>query len=55
MVYPVIHKVLILISLIPTEYHTIDDVNETLNAFSEIREKLTSGVYEEISKEIVVS
>ena len=54
-VYPVIPKGLILLRLIPTASHTIDDVNETLNAFSEIREKLTSGVYEEISKEIVVS
>ena len=54
-VYPVIPKGLILLRLIPTASHTIDDVNETLNAFSEIREKLTSGVYEEISKEIVIS
>ena len=54
-VYPVIPKGLILLRLIPTASHTIDDVNETLNAFSEIREKLTSVVYEEISKEIVVS
>ena len=54
-VYPVIPKGLILLRLIPTASHTIEDVNETLNAFSEIREKLTSGVYEEISKEIVVS
>ena len=53
-VYPVIPKGLILLRLIPTASHTIDDVNETLKAFSKIREKLTSGVYEEISKEIVV-
>ena len=54
-VYPVIPKGLILLRLIPTASHTIDDVNETLNAFSKIREKLTSGVYEEISKEIIIS
>ena len=54
-VYPVIPKGLILLRLIPTASHTIDHVNETLNAFSKIREKLTSGVYEEISKEIVIS
>ena len=54
-VYPVIPKGLILLRLIPTASHTIDDVNETLNAFSKIREKLSSGVYEEISKEIVIS
>ena len=54
-VYPVIPKGLILLRLIPTASHTIDDVNETLNAFSKIREKLTSGFYEKISKEIVIS
>ena len=44
-VYPVIPKGLILLRLIPTASHTIDDVNETLNAFSKIREKLTSRAF----------
>mgnify|MGYP001949598134 FL=1 len=52
--YPVIPKGLILLRLIPTSSHTLDDVEETLSAFSDIREKLTSGVYERLSKGVVV-
>ncbi len=44
-VYPVIPKGLILLRLIPTASHTLKDINETLDAFSEIREKLNQGVY----------
>jgi glycine C-acetyltransferase len=39
-VYPVIPKGLILLRLIPTSMHTIEDVDETLQAFSVIRERL---------------
>src|SRR5690625_4876591 len=35
-VYPVIPKGLILLRLIPTDYHTMIDIEETLNAFSAI-------------------
>ena len=51
-VYPVIPKGLILLRLIPTASHTLDDVEETLTAFSAIREKLTSGVYERLSQSV---
>ena len=44
-VYPVIPKGLILLRLIPTATHTKDDINETLDAFSKIRERLKGGVY----------
>ena len=44
-VYPVIPKGLILLRLIPTATHTIEDINETLDAFSKIRERLKGGVY----------
>ena len=44
-VYPVIPKGLILLRLIPTATHTVEDIDETLNSFSEIREKLTGGYY----------
>ena len=44
-VYPVIPKGLILLRLIPTATHTKEDINETLDAFSKIRERLTRGVY----------
>jgi len=44
-VYPVIPKGLIELRLIPTAMHTIEDVNRTLEAFSEVAEKLKSGYY----------
>jgi len=46
-VYPVIPKGLIELRLIPTAVHTLDDVNRTLDAFSEVAEKLKSGYYKE--------
>ena len=49
-VYPVIPKGLILLRLIPTATHTFEDIDETLNSFSEIREKLTGGYYRKISE-----
>ncbi|MDP5078163.1 MAG: aminotransferase class I/II-fold pyridoxal phosphate-dependent enzyme [Nonlabens sp.] len=48
-VYPVIPKGLILLRLIPTATHTIDDINETLDAFSAIRDRLEGGVYKRLS------
>jgi len=44
-VYPVIPKGMILLRLIPTAVHSIADVEETIKAFSEVREKLTKGAY----------
>jgi len=46
-VYPVIPKGLIELRLIPTAMHTIEDVNRTLEAFSEVAEKLNTGYYNE--------
>ncbi len=43
--YPVVPKGTIIIRLIPTAVHTIEDVEYTLNAFSEIKHKLDSGEY----------
>ena len=51
-VYPVIPKGLILLRLIPTATHNIDDINETLDAFSSIRKKLEKGIYKKASKGI---
>lgn len=48
-VYPVIPKGMILLRLIPTAAHTLDNVRETIEAFSSIREKLESGVYKQIA------
>ena len=49
-VYPVIPKGLILLRLIPTATHTLEDVEITLNAFSDIRVKLENGTYKRISE-----
>lgn len=44
-VYPVIPKGMIELRLIPTAVHTMEDVQRTLDAFSEVAEKLKDGVY----------
>lgn len=54
-VYPVIPKGLILLRLIPTATHTLDDVKITLEAFSGIREKLENGTYLRLSEVIMNS
>lgn len=43
--YPVIPKGLLILRLIPTAAHTLKDVEETLDAFSAVREKLEKGLY----------
>ena len=52
-VYPVIPKGLILLRLIPTATHTIEDIKITLKAFSGIREKLENGTYKRLSEVIM--
>lgn len=51
-VYPVIPKGMILLRLIPTASHTDSEINETLAAFEGIREKLVSGQYAEMEKQM---
>jgi len=51
-VYPVIPKGLILLRLIPTATHTLEDVEITLNAFAGIREKLENGTYKRLSESV---
>ncbi|WP_397362842.1 aminotransferase class I/II-fold pyridoxal phosphate-dependent enzyme [Olleya sp. R77988] len=48
-VYPVIPKGLILLRMIPTATHTLQDVVETLDAFDAIRERLENGTYKRMS------
>lgn len=45
--YPVIPKGLIQLRLIPTATHSLQDVELTLSAFTEVGEKLKSGYYKE--------
>ncbi len=52
-VYPVIPKGMILLRLIPTAAHNLDDVKETIVAFSSIREKLEKGIYKRIAASLM--
>lgn len=54
-VYPVIPKGLILLRLIPTATHTLEDVSETLDAFSSIRSRLENGTYKRLSEAVMQS
>jgi len=51
-IYPVIPKGLILLRLIPTAAHSLEDVQRTLNAYSEMAEKLKAGYYKENKMEV---
>lgn len=44
-VYPVIPKGQLILRLIPTAVHTMEDVEYTVKCFKEVKEKLSSGVY----------
>jgi len=44
-VYPVVPKGIILLRLIPTAMHTLEDVEYTINAFTDIKDKLSKGAY----------
>ncbi|AUC22728.1 MULTISPECIES: aminotransferase class I/II-fold pyridoxal phosphate-dependent enzyme [Polaribacter] len=52
-VYPVIPKGLIILRLIPTTTHTQEDIDETITAFSAIRELLENGTYKKIAASMV--
>ena len=43
--YPVVPKGVLMLRLIPTAIHTLEDVDYTINAFSEVKKKLDSGKY----------
>lgn len=44
-IYPVVPKGVMLLRLIPTAVHTMEDIDLTLTCFSEVSEKLKSGHY----------
>ena len=44
-VYPVVPKDVIMLRLIPTTVHTLEDVRLTIECFSKVREKLEAGEY----------
>jgi glycine C-acetyltransferase len=45
-VYPVIPKGMIILRLITTAVHTLEDVKYTIDSFSAIKDKLFSGAYQ---------
>lgn len=51
-VYPVIPKGLILLRLIPTASHSLEDVQRTLDAYSAMGEKLKAGFYRQKVAEV---
>lgn len=44
-IYPVVPKDVIMLRLIPTAAHTLEDVKETIEAFKAVSDKLKNGVY----------
>lgn len=46
-IYPVVPKGMIILRLIPTASHSLEDVEETIQAFEAIKGKLASGKYRE--------
>jgi len=54
-VYPVIPKGMILLRLIPTATHTLEDVEITLNAFDAIRSRLENGTYQRLSAAVAAA
>lgn len=45
-VYPVVPKDVILLRIIPTAAHTLEDVDYTIKCFKEVKEKLKEGKYQ---------
>ncbi len=54
-VYPVIPKGLILLRLIPTATHNLEDVQITLDAFDAIRSRLENGTYQRLSAAVMAA
>ena len=45
MIYPVVPRDVIMLRLIPTAMHTLEDVEYTVKAFKEIKHKLDNDLY----------
>ena len=52
--YPVVPKGIILLRLIPTSVHTLEDVKYTIKAFTEVKDKLENGIYSDKIKDAFV-
>lgn len=45
-IYPVVPKDVIMLRIIPTAVHTLEDVEETINAFRAVKKNLDEGIYQ---------
>jgi glycine C-acetyltransferase len=55
-IHPVVPQGVILLRIIPTAVHSMEDVEYTVKAFGEIKDKLTSGEYAKMGfKEMAVN
>jgi glycine C-acetyltransferase len=52
-VYPVVPKGIIMLRLIPTAVHTLEDVAYTIDAFKSISGKLRAGAYERAMEKVL--
>ena len=52
-IYPVIPKGLLLLRLIPSAAHTMEDIEQTLEAFTAVGKKLKDGVYSNAEEKII--
>ncbi len=53
-VYPVVPKGVMMLRIIPTAAHSLEDVTYTINAFEEVQKKLKEGYYEEAFTNLTV-
>lgn len=53
-VYPVVPKDIMMLRVIPTAAHTMEDVDYTIKVFKEIAVKLKEGFYDESFKDLIV-
>ncbi len=53
-IYPVVPKGIMMLRIIPTASHTLEHVDYTVKAFSEVQEKLKEGFYNESFTNLVV-
>lgn len=53
-VYPVVPKGIILLRLIPTAVHTLEDVEYTITAFTKVKENLETGFYKDKFQDVFV-
>ena len=50
-VYPVVPRDVVMLRLIPTADHTLDDVNYTVQSFRKIKDKIDNNIYPDVFKE----